>query len=89
MAGQHSLSRAITYSAAPHKFHNGKNFSNLTVVNFSGPDGAKACAYSCNMNLDADGEPQAYGPLSKPKTREYLGNACWKSKAQNDALKKE
>jgi hypothetical protein len=91
MAEPHSLLRAITYSASPHKFQCGQNFHNLTVVNFSGPDGARASAYSCNMNLDADGEPQAYAPLSKPnlKSRDYLGNAGWKSKEQNEILKKE
>jgi hypothetical protein len=41
------------------------------------------------MNIDADGEPQAYAPLSRSdlRPRDVLGNACWKSKEQNEALK--
>ena len=41
------------------------------------------------MNLDLDGEPQAYGPLSKPKLRpkDNLRNAGWKSEADNTAIR--
>src|SRR6476620_9939160 len=85
---QHSLLRGITYSASPYKFQCGDSFKNLSVINFTGPNGAKACAYSCNMNLDADGEPQAYAPLDKPnlKSRDYLGDAGFKTTAQNEVL---
>jgi hypothetical protein len=83
------MATAFTYKAAAHKFACGNDYTNLTVVNFEGPDGAKACAYSCNMNIDLDGEPQAYAPLSKAKLRpkDNLGNAGWKSDSQNAALK--
>jgi hypothetical protein len=83
------MADTFTYKAAAHKFACGGDYTDLTVVNFEGPDGAKACAYSCNMNIDLDGEPQAYAPLGKPKLRpkDNLGNAGWKSEAQNAALK--
>jgi len=79
----------ITPKAASHKFECGDNFSNLTVVNFTGPDGAKLSAFCCNMNIDADGEPQAYKPLARVdlQSRDNLGNAGWKSKDDNDILK--
>ena len=83
------MADAFTYKAAAHKFACGNDYTDLTVVNFEGPDGAKASAYSCNMNIDLDGEPQAYAPLGKPKLRpkDNLGNAGWKSEAQNNVLK--
>src|SRR6266568_1767942 len=83
------MAEAITYKAVAHKFDCGTDFSKLSVINFVGPAGAKACAYCCNMNLDLDGEPQAYGPLSKPKLRpkDNLGNAGWKREADNTALR--
>jgi hypothetical protein len=83
------MAEAIKYEAAKHKFACGNDFSNLSVINFLGPGGSKACAYSCNMNLDLDGEPQAYGPLSKPKLRpkDNLGNAGWKREMDNAAIK--
>src|SRR5262245_23062808 len=82
------MAEAISYKAVAQKFACGNDFTNLTVVNFVGPAGAKACAYCCNMNIDLDGEPQAYGPLSKPKLRpkDNLGNAGWKTEAGNKAL---
>src|SRR5713226_7555859 len=85
------MAEAITYKAAAHKFDCGTDFSKLSVINFVGPADAKACAYCCNMNLDLDGEPQAYGPLSKPKLRpkDNLGNAGWKSEAANAAIKSQ
>jgi hypothetical protein len=83
------MSDAIKYKAAGPKFACGEDFTNLTVINFTGPGGSRACAYSCNMNLDLDGEPQAYGPFSKPQLRpqDVLGNAGWKSAAENSAIK--
>lgn len=83
------MADAITYKAAAKKFACGTDLTNLTVINFVGPDGSKACAYSCNMNVDLDGEPQAYGPVSKPELRpkDNLGNAGWKSKTGNAAIK--
>jgi hypothetical protein len=89
MTHPNSLPQVINYQAAPKKFHCGKSYDGLTVVNFTGPDGSKASAFCCNMNLDADGEPQAYAPFSRPdlKNRDVLGNAGWKGKADNDAIK--
>src|SRR2546428_4746517 len=83
------MAEAITYKAVAQKFACGTDFSNLSVINFVGPVGAKACAYCCNMNLDLDGEPQAYGPLTNPKLRpkDNLGNAGWKREADNTALR--
>ena len=85
------MAEAISYKAVAQKFDCGTDFSHLTVVNFVGPGGAKACAYCCNMNIDLDGEPQAYAPLSKPKLRpsDNLGNAGWKKDADNEILKKK
>lgn len=83
------MADAFTYKAADHKFACGSDFTNLTVVNFKGPDGAKLTAYGCNMNIDLDGEAQAYAPFGKPKLnpKDNLGNAGWKSAADNAALK--
>ena len=83
------MAEAITYKTAAHKFACGNDFSNLSVINFLGPGGSKACAYSCNMNVDLDGDPQAYGPLSRPKLRpkDNLGDAGWKRELDNTAIK--
>jgi len=54
------MADAFTYKAVPYKFSCGDDLVNLTVINFVGPAGAKACAYCCNMNLDLDGDIQAY-----------------------------
>jgi hypothetical protein len=91
MTYPHSLAQSINYKAAANKFQCGSNYHGLTVVNLTGPDGAKVSAFCCNMNLDADGEPQAYAPFSRTdlKNRDVLGNAGWKSKAQNDTIKTE
>jgi hypothetical protein len=81
--------QAITARAAEQKFQCGDGYSNLTVINFKGPDGAKLSAFCCNMNVDADGEPQAYAPLGRAdlKPRDGLGDAGWKSKEENEKLK--
>jgi hypothetical protein len=87
---------AITYKPAKYKYACGKEYTSVTVVNFSGPDGSKLCAYSCNVNLDLDGEPQAYAPMSKPglRPKDTLGNAGFrpdldsKRKAASEAAKK-
>jgi hypothetical protein len=85
------MADAITYKAASHKFACGSDLTNLTVINFVGPEGSKASAYSCNMNVDLDGEPQAYAPLSKPQLRpkDNLGNAGWKTAGGNDILRQQ
>jgi len=75
--------------AAKDGFGCGDAYANLTVVNFTGPGGVKASAYCCNMNIDIDGEPQAYGPSDDPKIhpREDLWNGGWRNEAQNQAKK--
>ena len=77
------------YKRQRQHFACGNDFANVSVVNFVGPGGSKASAYSCNMNVDLDGEPQAYAPISKPKLRpeDNLGNAGWKRESDNAALK--
>ena len=83
------MADAFTYKAVSNKYACGGDFTNITVVNFKGPDGAKLTAYSCNMNIDSDGEPQAYAPFSKTSLRpqDKLGNAGWKSAGDNALLK--
>jgi hypothetical protein len=84
-----AMVEAITYKAAAQKFGCGDTYTNLTVVNFSGPGGVKASAYCCNMNIDMDGEPHAYGPPLDPKIKpiENLWNGGWLDTAQNLAKK--
>jgi hypothetical protein len=89
---------AITPRRAADRFGCGNTFENLMVVNFSGPGGVKASAYCCNVNIDIDGEPQAYGPSDNPavQPKERLSNGGWldpagnavKKKAYEDAKKK-
>lgn len=83
------MAEAITYKAVAQKFACGNDFTHLSVINFVGPEGAKASAYCCNMNIDLDGEPQAYAPLSKARLRpkDNLGNAGWKRDTDNATLK--
>lgn len=82
-----TVSEMIVYRNAAQKFGCGEKYTNLTVLNFVGPGGVKVSAYSCNMNIDLDGEPQAYGSRSKPGVRplDSLMDAGWLSEAQNAA----
>ncbi len=60
------MANVFTYRAAPSKYRCGNDYTNLSVVLFFGPSSTTvplACAYSCNMNIDSDGDPQSYGPL--------------------------
>jgi hypothetical protein len=78
---------AFSYKAAKNKYGTGNSFQGLTVVQFEGPDGVQACAYSANMNLDADGEPQAYANPGKGlKPLDRLGNAGyeWPPRKKSD-----
>ncbi len=87
------LPQAFTYRAESLKFASGDRYTDLKVVSLFGPDGARACAYCCNMNIDIDGEPQAYGPLVNPpgkpdlKPKENLWNGGFLSPVQNAARK--
>jgi hypothetical protein len=89
----------IVFTKEPVKWQCGNDLSNITLATFGFQSpgkktGAKdlgraiGCAYSCNMNMDLDGEPQAYGPLSKvTKTLDWLQNGGWLSPDQNAAVK--
>ncbi len=82
---------AIVPSRAADRFGCGNTFEKLMAVNFSGPGGVKASAYCCNVNIDIDGEPQAYGPSDNPAVspKENLWNGGWLNPAQNAAKKKQ
>jgi hypothetical protein len=81
----------IIFSRAGASFACGDDFTNLTIVNITGPGGVEASAYCCNMNIDIDAEPQAYGPSDNPKIspKEKLRNGGWRSPEQNEAMKKQ
>jgi hypothetical protein len=58
--------------------------SHVQLINLTGPNNAKATAYSCSMNVDVDGEPQAYGPADKRRFRAtVLQDAGWLAPAKN------
>jgi hypothetical protein len=86
------MAEAFTYQPVKsRRFTCGEKdgYTNLMVVKLFGPAGARACAYSCNMNIDMDGEPQAYGPMFDPaiKPIDSLGDAGWISEDVNKARK--
>lgn len=54
----------ITPTQLATKYRCGTDYFELKVVKFLGPNDSEAYAYCCNMNLDFDGEPQAYAPLN-------------------------
>jgi hypothetical protein len=84
------MANEFTYKAAAHQYGCGEEWFNLTVVRFFGPEGARACAYCCTMNIDIDGNPQAYGPLSTPNVTpiEFLENGGFMRPDQNAAVKR-
>jgi hypothetical protein len=84
-----AMVEVITYGRANGRYACGDSYTNLTVVNFRGPGGVKASAYCCNMNIDMDGEPHAYGPPFDPKITptENLRNGGWLDTGQNAAKK--
>jgi hypothetical protein len=80
----------ITFAAVGQRFVCGHDYENLMVIEFKGPNGAKIDAYCCNMNLDFDGQPQAYAPINHPaniKPQDNLGNAGYLWPAENEALR--
>src|SRR5258707_12993239 len=88
-----ALKRAYSTKYKMQRFGSGTKgaaYTNLLVVNFFGPAGARASAYCCNMNIDLDAEPQAYGPVGDPKITpiENLSNGGWLGTAPNTAKKK-
>ena len=82
--------RAYSNKYKIQRYGSGDAYTNLLVVNFFGPAGARASAYCCNMNIDMDAEPQAYGPFGDPKITpiEKLSNGGWLDTATNAAKKK-
>jgi hypothetical protein len=74
----------FTYEAAKHTYFNGNRYQGLHVINFTGPSGKRLSAYSGVMNLDADGEPQAYAPYNTLNPRNPLGDAGWQNKGWNN-----
>jgi hypothetical protein len=82
------MAELITYERAGH-YACGDELTNILVVNFRGPGGVRASAYSCQMNIDMDAEPHAYAPPFDAHLQplENLANGGWKDTAQNAALK--
>jgi hypothetical protein len=83
------MADAITWTKGGQEYWCGTDFQKIRIFNFVGPNREKLTAYCCNMNLDLDGEPQAYAPLSKPQLRpkDGLRNAGWKDADGNAANK--
>ena len=78
------MADAFTYKAWPTRFHFGGENSHVQLINLTGPNNARATAYSCSMNVDVDGEPQCYGPSNmRPIPRDSLQDAGWLSPAKN------
>ena len=76
------MANEFTYKAADGKFRNGGDLEGLTVVLFYGASKELlACAYTCYMNIDFDGDPHAYGPRDVPNITPFdnLWNAGWLS----------
>ena len=72
------MAEPFTYKACPTRFQCGSENSHVQLINLMGPNGTKATAYSCSMNVDVDGEPQAYGPPDmQPTPRDSLQDAGW------------
>src|SRR5215468_9821174 len=79
-----NMAEAFTYKAYPTRFHCGSENSHVQLINLWGPNNSRATAYSCSMNVDVDGEPQAYGPLDiHPVPRDSLQDAGWISPGKN------
>lgn len=75
------MANEFTYKEAAHKYRVGTDLTNLTAVLFYSPARELlACAYCCYMNIDVDGDPQAYGPLNTPGIQPYdsLQDAGWR-----------
>jgi hypothetical protein len=83
------MAELITYDRAGHYACGKDELTNILVVNFRGPGGVRASAYCCQMNIDIDAEPQAYGPPfdTHLQPMETLANGGWRDTAQNAALK--
>ena len=78
------MAEAFTYKACPTRFHCGSENSHVQLINLWGPNNSRATAYSCSMNVDVDGEPQAYGPPDiHPVPRDSLQDAGWLSPGKN------
>jgi hypothetical protein len=94
-----AMADPILFTKEPIKWECGNDLGNITLATFGfqapgKPKGTKdlnrtvGCAYCCNTNMDLDGEPQAYGPLTKINdTLDWLQNAGWRDTDQNAAIK--
>src|SRR5262249_31204172 len=79
-----NMAEVFTYKACPTRFHCGSENSHVQLVNLWGPNNSRLTAYSCSMNVDVDGEPQAYGPPDiHPVPRDSLQDAGWLSPGKN------
>jgi hypothetical protein len=78
------MAEPFTYKTCPARFHCGSENSQVQLINLTGPNNSKATAYSCSMNVDVDGEPQAYGPPDKrPAPRDSLQDGGWLAPTKN------
>jgi hypothetical protein len=82
------MAEELRFAELSTKFVHGDAFRNLTVLDIKGPNGSRAYAYCTPMNIDLDGEPQAYAPLSRADLRpiDHILNAGWKDSTRNAAL---
>ncbi len=82
------MADTITATPVGTTFRCGNDYYEVKVINFQGPKDSKASAYCCNMNLDFDGEPQAYAPEDTTlEPWDNLGDAGFLKPAQNAAKK--
>jgi hypothetical protein len=82
---------AITYTTLAHRYFCGNSYRGIPVVVFNGPNGARVVAYCANMNIDIDGDPQAYYRHDDPAhvPLDSLQDGGWLSPTQNAAAKAE
>ena len=84
------MAGTITWTKGSYEYACGSDFTGIMIFNFVGPSGGKMTAYSCNMNVDLDGEPQAYAPLDKAaklRPMDGLGDAGYKDADGNTKQK--
>jgi hypothetical protein len=81
------MAEELRFTEYPNHFIHGHAYRNLTVLDIKGPNGSRACAYCTPMNIDLDGEPQAYAPQGRADLRpiDYIGNAGWRDRRNNAA----
>jgi hypothetical protein len=64
----------MTFQDVPGRWRCGGDYPRVSLTSVTGPDGQVVYVYVCNVQVDLDGAPDAYGP---PGThhREPIGNA--------------